>query len=337
MADLIQEWYEQNRFDPSILPDVYDRLYFEGDLSLRKLTNYVVMLLLATVISTYGVASGSTATVIGAMLVAPLMTPIMGTTLALATGYGERAIRSLLLVVISVIAVIALSAVLSFPTPFLDFENNAEIVSRVEPGLTALAVALAAGAAGAFAITRRGVGDSLPGVAIAISLVPPLSVVGIALSHGNGRDAFGAFLLFFTNFLAIILAGSLVFWVSGANALKLTEEQAEARKRAYIVATVSSLVVAFMLATTSYNVYYLNRQLTKTQAAVQEWVGDSDYDTLSVVVKDPAVNVTVAGSGELAPIEELARSLTGIFGDDLSVKLRKLSRETESFPNKMTP
>ena len=269
MTQLIQDWYEQNQFDPSILPDVDDKLYFEGDKRLRKLTNYVVMLMLATVIATYGVTSGSTATVIGAMLVAPLMTPIMGATLALVTGQADRAIRSLVLVIISVIAVIAFSAILSLPIPFLDFENNGEITSRVQPGLSALVVALAAGAAGAFANSRKSVGDSLPGVAIAISLVPPLSVVGIALSHGNGSDAFGAFLLFFTNFLAIILAGSMVFWVSGANALKLTERQAEMRKRSYIVAIVSTLMVAIMLATTSYNAYRLNRQLTMAHVPFQ--------------------------------------------------------------------
>ena len=77
MLELAQKWYRQNKFDPSVLPDIYDKLYFEGEQGLRKLTNYVVMLMLATVISTYGITSDSTATVIGAMLVAPLMSPIL--------------------------------------------------------------------------------------------------------------------------------------------------------------------------------------------------------------------------------------------------------------------
>ena len=96
MLDVTLDWFEQNKFDYSILPDIYNKLYFEGEMRLRKLTNYTVMLLLATVISTYGVTSDSTATVIGAMLVAPLMTPIMGATLALVSGKERRAVRSLL-------------------------------------------------------------------------------------------------------------------------------------------------------------------------------------------------------------------------------------------------
>ena len=103
MLDLIQEWYEQNRFDPSILPDIYGKLYFEGDKRLRRLTNYVVMLMLATVISTYGITSDSTATVIGAMLVAPLMTPILASSVAIVQGWLQRTITSLVIVIIMVI------------------------------------------------------------------------------------------------------------------------------------------------------------------------------------------------------------------------------------------
>ena len=295
------------------------------------------MLLLATVISTYGVTSDSTATVIGAMLVAPLMTPIMGATLALVTGKETRAAKSVVLVIISVVAVIGLSALLSFPISIVDFENNGEITSRVAPGLSTMAVALAAGAAGAFATSRKSVGDSLPGVAISISLVPPLSVVGIALAHGEYQDAFGSFLLFFTNFLAIILAGSVVFWMSGANALKLTEGQVAARKRAYIVAIISSIVVLLMLATTSIQAVRNSRQNNMAQTAVQEWLGDSDYDTMSITVGHPAVTVTVAGTGDLAPVEELAQELSRNMGSDVSVLLRKLIREKETYPELGSP
>ena len=200
-----------------------------------------------------------------------------------------------------------------------------------------MAVALAAGAAGAFANSRKEIGDSLPGVAISISLVPPLSVVGIALSHGHFEDALGALLLFVTNFLAIILAGSVVFWTSGANAVKLTERQVEARKRAYIVAIVSSIIVALLLAATSFNAYRNYEQLTKTQSAVEEWIAESDYDTVTVVVREPDVGVTVAGSGELAPIEELAQDLNETFGSEVFVQVRKLIREKESYPDAATP
>ena len=211
------EWVLQNRFDPTYLPVMEEKLYFEGAGRVRSISNYVVLLTLATAIATYGLISASSATVIGAMIVAPLMTPIMATTLAIVLGNGPRVTRSVLIVGLSIAYVVGLAAALSvlIPSLVIDFGTNPEILGRVSPNMIALYAALASGAAGAFAVSRADVGDTLPGVAIAISLVPPLCVVGIALSHLQWLDAFGALILFLTNFFAIVLAGGAVFWLSG--------------------------------------------------------------------------------------------------------------------------
>ena len=92
-------------------------------------------------------------------------------------------------------------------TAVISFESNAQITGRVSPRLIDLYAALASGAAGAFAMSREDIADSLPGVAISISLVPPLCVVGIGLSEGQWDASLGALLLFLTNFLSILLAG----------------------------------------------------------------------------------------------------------------------------------
>ena len=89
--------------------------------------------------------------------------------------------------------------------------SNAQITGRVAPTLIDLVAATATGLAGSLAIARRDIGDILPGVAIAISLVPPLAVVGITAADGAWDDALGALLLFTTNVLAIIVAGSLLY------------------------------------------------------------------------------------------------------------------------------
>lgn len=73
------------------------------------------------------------------------------------------------------------------------------------------------------------------------------------------------------------------------------------------------------------------------QTAVQEWLGDSDYDTMSITVGHPAVTVTVAGTGDLAPVEELAQALSRNMGSDVSVLLRKLIREKETYPELGSP
>jgi len=155
-----------------------------------------------------GILGDSTATVLGAMIVAPLMTPILATAAALVTGRMDRASRSLGLVVPGIISVVALGwAVGVLYGGALSFETNSQITARILPRVIDLVAALASGAAGAFCMSREDMADSRPGVAIAISLVPPLCVDGISLSHAEWAAAEGAYLLFITNVLAILLAG----------------------------------------------------------------------------------------------------------------------------------
>jgi uncharacterized hydrophobic protein (TIGR00271 family) len=170
-------------FDPDYLPVFEDKMFIEGTQTARRLTNFFALLLFATVIATYGVLSGSTATVIGAMIVAPLMSPIMATTAAVVMGSSQRALRAFGLTIASILTVLFTAYLLSWVVPdiTISFTSNGEITSRINPGLYALLTALGAGGAKAFIISRAEIADSMGGVAIAISLVPPLCVVGISL------------------------------------------------------------------------------------------------------------------------------------------------------------
>src|SRR5437764_14200615 len=106
--------YTKLGFDPAYLSTFEDKLFIEGPQTARRLTNFFTLLLLATVIATYGVLSNSTATVIGAMIVAPLMGPIMAATSAVVMGSLPRALRAFALTGAGIIAVILFSFLLSF-------------------------------------------------------------------------------------------------------------------------------------------------------------------------------------------------------------------------------
>ena len=167
------------------------------------------MLALSTIIATLGLLSNSAAVIIGAMIVAPLMGPIVG--MAYSTAMGNRKLlrRSSFTVLKGILLAIAVSWVVA---SIIGLETvDSEIMSRVKPTLIDFGIAMAAGAAGAFANTRRSISSALPGVAIAVALVPPLSVVGIGLAQGEQSIAFGALLLFLTNLICIVFFGSLVF------------------------------------------------------------------------------------------------------------------------------
>ena len=170
---------------------------------------FYLLLALATAIATFGLWTNSAATIIGAMIIAPLMNPIITLAYAvvvLSPRLLGRAIFTLSTGVILVIFIAYLNADLLGLRAV-----GSEILGRITPNSLDLGVALAAGAAAAFANTRRSIANALPGVAISVALVPPLSVVGIGLSLGElGPEiAFslgvssdilrGSFLLFITN------------------------------------------------------------------------------------------------------------------------------------------
>jgi len=171
--------------------------------------SFCVLSMLSCAISTFGLLAGSTATVIGAMIVAPLMGPVIAMAYAVAVANRRLLRRSALTVTCGILMTVLISWAIATMTGLETM--NPEILSRTQPTLLDLGVAFAAGAAGAFANSRRQIADALPGVAIAVALVPPLSVVGICFAQGNRQAGIGALILFATNLIGIVFSGSLVF------------------------------------------------------------------------------------------------------------------------------
>lgn len=323
-------------FDPDYLPAFEDKLFIEGPQTARRLTNFFALLLFATVIATYGVLSGSTATVIGAMIVAPLMGPIMATTAAVVMGSSPRSLRGFALTVAGIAAVIIIAYLLSWVVPdvTISFTSNGEITSRINPGLYALLTALGAGAAGAFIISRAEIADSMGGVAIAISLVPPLCVVGISLQQGQLDAAAGALLLFLTNYLAILLAGGLTLVVLGVGKLATTQEHAQVRHGGFVLFVLGILIVSIPLTLTTYRAVIRTIENNSATTEVQQWLEGTSYQVVAVNVNDRLVITTVEGNGDLKPVQELANQLASALGRPILVNLRTLPAQmgTSSSP-----
>ena len=313
-------------FDPSYLPEFEDKLFIEGPQTARRLTNFFALLLFATIIATYGVLSNSTATVIGAMIVAPLMGPIMATTAAVIMGSRRRALRAIALVVAGIVTVIISSFLLSWVVPdvTISFTSNGEIASRINPGLYALLTALGAGAAGAFITSRAEIADSMGGVAIAISLVPPLCVVGISLQQGQLGAAAGALLLFMTNFLAILLAGGVVLLIVGLGKTAGSQEHARVRRRGLALFVMGILLITIPLTLSAYQAVIHAAENNSATSEVGQWLEGTSYRVVTVNVNDRVVIATVEGAGELEPTQQLANQLAAALGHPVVVNLRML-------------
>ena len=326
---------KDNKFTPADIPEFEEKLFFEGDRTQKYLVRFFILLFLSTVIATQGVIEDSTATVIGAMIIAPLMTPIVATTAALMMGNSQRAVGSLLLVVKGTASVVAVSALFGLlAIHVVDFDTNSQITARVAPRLLDLIIALAAGAAGAFAICRDDIADSIPGVAISIALVPPLCVVGISLSAAQWSDAWGAFLLFLTNFLSILLAGGGVFALLGLGGA-VTRDMSNINKgRAYRIIAIGIILVALPLAATTTKVGRDSIAQVKIRNIVDQWITQypSDFVIKSVLVSGNTARILISGTETPDTIEDLGKKIQSQVKHVIKVDLRFLPSKCYKFP-----
>ena len=202
---------------------------------------YYCILTSAGLIALLGLLINSVAVVIGAMLISPLMGPIISSGLAFTIGDLLLARRAFKTIAGSVALTIVVCAVVSFISPLN--EPTAEILARVRPNILDLFVAVLSGIVGAIALcTKRNYLITSTGVAIATAVIPPLSVTGYGLGTGQLMLALGGFLLFFTNFVAIVLTSDLVFFILGFRTRHLEAVQYSPRKRFLIIGGLLTLI-----------------------------------------------------------------------------------------------
>ena len=284
-----------------------------GDVG-RKRSAFLIMLVLSAIIAAAGVLGDSTATVIGAMIIAPLATPILGIALGIVVGQLRLVVSSLLWVLLGVVLVVAIGAMFAvFVADPTALASNSQITGRTSPGLLDLAAALATGTAGAFAMSRRDLSTVLPGVAIAISLVPPLGVVGVCAGVGEWDAAMGALWLFLSNVVALIIAGSIVFTLAGY-AREPSSLPTARRRRAYVIVGIAAVIVVIPLAFNTVVSFALTSWGLTIRDAAQDWVG-SDASASVAGVNWVGVNATidvVTEDGSIPDTADLATALDGL-------------------------
>lgn len=183
--------------------------------------DFFLLVVLSSAIATLGLINDSAAVIIGAMLLAPLMSPIIGIGLATMTGNSKLAKNAASALVRGALLSVFIAVLITFANRYLPFVSSffldlpKEIVNRTQPTPYDLIIALAGGIAAAYAMTHPKLSAALPGVAIATALMPPLCTIGIGIGIGRWDVTGGAFLLFLTNSVTIAFGASLVFFFSG--------------------------------------------------------------------------------------------------------------------------
>jgi uncharacterized hydrophobic protein (TIGR00271 family) len=204
---------------------------------------FLVLMVLSTLLALSGLYANSAPVIIGAMILAPLMAPILSLAMGLArtdVGLMRNALRTL---GIGIGAGLACAVAVAWVMPLDNLTN--EMAARLSPTLLDLMVAIISGIAGAYAFARKEIASSLAGVAIAVALVPPLRTAGIGLGWGDMAMAKGASLLFVTNLVGIALAASATFLVMGFAPFKLAKKGL-AIALAMVLGITAPLTVAFV-------------------------------------------------------------------------------------------
>lgn len=328
----------RGRLSKHILPAVQRRTLDEltADLDLgaddaqSRRSGFWTMLVVSAVIAAAGVMSDSTATVIGAMIIAPLSTPIMGTALGVVLRDGRLTRRAVRYVALGAGLVVGIGVAFTLVVPGdVNLFTNSQVTARTSPGLLDLVAAVATGVAGSVALTRRDVAAVLPGVAIAISLVPPLVVVGVCLGQGSFVLALGALVLFLSNLVALVLVGTVVFTAAGYATERAAGSQMSYR-RAYLAIGVLLLLVLVPLVANTAFTYAVAIWTQRVESTAERWIAATPGGRIDGVERlSGTFYVHVRSPGPLPPVRDLVTDLRGQVPNGLTVVVTTLVGQEE--------
>ncbi len=314
-----------------------DLFVFGKDNQKPYLVRMSILLILSTIIATAGLLSDSAAVVIGAMLVAPLMNPVMAAAGSVVMGWSHRFYASLWLVFLMGVVALSLSALLAALSPELIFIPE-QVQARTRPTYYDLLIALAAGSAGAYTIARKESG-AIPGVAVAVALLPPLASAGILLTTGEFELATRAIVLFLTNLVAMILAGALTFMAVGVS------PPAARKKTAMFVKTQIGLFIALTIAISVPLWFYSEKVLFNAhyQAAkseiLQNWLRQNKLELVDVDIfrETKTLTLSLVGPNQPTNVGKLYQQLTDAHEiEDFTIKYDWTQKVSGVWPQRGT-
>jgi uncharacterized hydrophobic protein (TIGR00271 family) len=228
--------------------------------------DYYLLLVFSCIIALFGLYENSPATIIGAMIVAPLLGPIMGFSASVLWGDVKNIFGSIITLVKGIFIVLAMTSLLSHYIPGIAV--NTEISARTHPAFFDLVIATACGLIGSYGAVNKKISGSLTGIAISVALMPPLCTVGIGIGLLKADVAVGALLLFATNLLGISLGSIIVFYMVKVHPGTIDSEELSGVQRRAIGQIVLSLLCIAALSSVLFYYSFSALRVTRTKERI---------------------------------------------------------------------
>ncbi len=288
----------------------------KGDLDFFTLTIF------AGIIITLGLILNSSAVIIGGMLMAPLVWPILAMALSMIRGSLRLFEQSLFTLFKATASILLVAYLMGLILPFNEF--GMEVISRTQPTILELFIALAAGFVAAFVISYPGLGSFIAGVVIASAVVPPLCVVGLSLAEKNLGQAAGSLLLFVSNLIAMILSAALFFVLAKFKPLS-GEESLERRRNNVVWSVVFLIIIIIPLIIITSDTLKNNQQIKIVRGVINLRVSQSEISDIKLSGRDDVlfIEIVVRAKNNLTPkqMDSLTNQLSEELGSSVNLKM----------------
>ena len=272
--------------------EILNELFFEGEERMPYVKHFYSLLTVSTLIACMGLVRNSPSVVIGAMLLSPLMTPILAFAAGLVMGWPVRSGRLAIRLFLATLFVFGLAYLLPF---VFGVPKNVviptELLARTNPKMAELLIALSAGIAAALMLLRRETLAILPGVAISVALIPPLCVSGLLTYFKDYALAWEAFVLYATNLVAIILMAGTVLLLTG---FKPRVKDLKLNLRVAAGMSVVTFFVALVAVPLTMRTFHDIQELHDRQVAISvidDWIGENSVEIVDVEVENNLLQV----------------------------------------------
>lgn len=278
----------------------------------RLNSSYLVLMALATIIATFGLFGNSTPVIIGAMILAPLMAPIISLAMGVLRQDQNLIKNSFITIGVGMALGYVFAILITWFTPLNSL--NSEILARIRPNLLDLGVAAASGMAGAYAHAKKEIAKTLAGVAIAVALVPPLAVSGIGFGWGDWSVFWGALLLLGTNLAGMVLAAALTFSVLGFSPFRLAQKGL----------MISLVFVALISAPLALGFTEMVKENKLVQRLSGREIKQGKLRDIHVLQMNPMrLSMTVVSESplDIHELEEVKQEIEAIVGEEIEIEL----------------